>query len=209
MTPTLLRRTGRTGLLLCALLTAATFTLSWVEVLGGPHYVGFDIGDIAHRVSDVDSALTLLFLEIAPLPAYVAVLLSPTVGVRARWARIAGVILVVLAAALTTLVATGLYLESEPYPAYAAAVGVLAVLLVAAACLLALDRRGPYHGLVAALLFGSAVFQFANVTLMQSRATAAITVTPVPWGTAAGYLLAGLCVVVAAIGYSRSHVRET
>ena len=160
MTPTLLRRTGRTGLLLCALLTAATFTLSWVEVLGGPHYVGFDIGDIAHRVSDVDSALTLLFLEIAPLPAYVAVLLSPTVG-------------------------------------------------VAAACLLALDRRGPYHGLVAALLFGSAVFQFANVTLMQSRATAAITVTPVPWGTAAGYLLAGLCVVVAAIGFSRSHVHES
>lgn len=204
MTPTLLRRTGRTGLLLCALLTAATFTLSWVEVLGGPHYVGFDIGDIAHQVSDADSELTLLFLEIAPLPAYVAVLLSPTVGVRARWARIAGVILVVLAAALTALVAAGLYLESEPY---AAAVGVLAVLLVAAACLLALDRRGPYHGLVAALLFGSAVFQFANVTLMQSRATAAITVTPVPWGTAAGYLLAGLCVVVAAIGYSRSHVR--
>jgi hypothetical protein len=213
VTSTLLRRGGRIGLLVFVVLAFVTLVLTWVKVAGGPSFVGLDMHNISDEVPNVDNPLTRLFLEIAPLPAYIALLLSPTVGVRARWARIVGVILVVLAGVLTAVVAVGLYSETEPgwsadrsdhYRAYAAAVGLLALLLLAAAVLLASDRRGPYHGLVAALLLCSAAFQFGNVAVLHGRKTDAVTITLAPWATGLGYLLAGVCVVVAGIGYAHS-----
>jgi hypothetical protein len=213
VTPIRLRRAGRLGVPAFTVLAFMTLALAWVKVADGTSFIGFDLSNIADDVPDAQNALTQLFLEIAPLPAYVALLLSPTVAVRARWARITGTVLAVLAAALTAVVAMGLYSEIESWwPAdradrhrvYAVAVGLLAVLLLVAAGLLAVDRRGPYHALVAGVLLGSAAFQFGNVAVLQGRETGAVTVTLAPWATGLGYLLAGLCVVMAAVGYARS-----
>jgi hypothetical protein len=213
VTSTLFRRGGRIGLLVFAVLTLVTFALAWVRVTDGSSFIGFDLHNINDYVPDSSNPLTQLFLEVAPLPAYVAVLLAPTVAVRARWARIVGVVLAALATALAAIVAIGLYSEIEDswpadrvhrYQAYGVVMGLVAVVLLAATVLLAVNRRGAYHGVVAALLLGFAAFHLGNVAVLAGRATDAVSVTVVPWLTGVAYLLAGLCVVVAAVGYARS-----
>ncbi|WP_422734167.1 hypothetical protein ACN26Y_02330 [Micromonospora sp. WMMD558] len=203
-----LRRAGRAGLVLLALTAFVQFLLPWFAGDDGEVVIGLDLTYVEAELPEPANPLTQYFLEVAPLPAYVALLLAGTVAARRRWARIVAVVVVVLAAALAVVAAVGLLSAVEdywePYEAvrfqiYAVVTGGLAVLLLAGAGVLAAGLRRAYDGLVAGLLVAFAAFQMVGVGLLAGEGVGA-SMTAVPWLAGAAYLAAAVCAVLAAVG---------
>lgn len=208
MTSTTLRRAGRAGTALFALVAFTLFTLPWFDSGDGDVIIGLDLTYVESELPESVHPLTQYFSEVAPLPAYVAVLLAFTVAVRRRWARIVAVVVVVLAAALAVVTATGLLsgvedywepYEVRRYQLYALFTGGLAVLLLAGAGVLAAGLRRTYGGFVAGLLAAFAAFHLVGVALL-AREGVGDSMTVVPWLPAPAYLLAVACAVLAALG---------
>ncbi|MEV6813697.1 hypothetical protein [Micromonospora sp. NPDC051296] len=207
MTVSTLSRAGRAGLVLLAVVAFATFTLPWFSA-DGRVVIGLDLVYLKSELPGVPHPLIEYFVEVAPLPAYVGLLLAGTVAVRRRWARFVAVAVAVLAAALAAVAAAGLFGgiedywqpdEALRYRLYALITAVLAVLLLAAAIALAAGLRGAYHGFVVVLLLASAAFQFTGTALLAGQGVGS-TMTAVPWLTGVAYLLAAGCTLLAAIG---------
>lgn len=203
-----MRRAGRLGLVLFALVAFGMFLLPWFRGDRGEVVIGLDLTYVGPEVPGTPNPLTQYFLELAPLPAYVGLLLAFTVAVRRRWARIVAVVIVVLAAALTAASAAALLAgvadywepaEVRRYRLFALVTVALAVLLLAAAGTLALGLRQVYHGVVVALLLAFTAFHLVNVAILAGQAVGE-RMTPAAWLPAPAYLLAAGCAVLAAIG---------
>ncbi|WP_341719270.1 hypothetical protein QQG74_05860 [Micromonospora sp. FIMYZ51] len=205
MTGSTFSRVGRIGLVVFALVAFATFTMAWFSGANGQVIVGVDLVYVKPELPGAPHPLIEYFLEVAPLPAYLGVLLAFTVAVRRRWARFVAVAVVVLAAALTGAAAVGLLTsvedywqpyEVQRYRGYALLTAVLAVLLLAAAGALAAGLRHAYHGFVVVLLFAAAAFQLIGTVLLAGQGVGS-AMTVVPWLTAWAYLLAAGCALLA------------
>lgn len=198
---------GRVGLVLGACAAFATFALPWFTSGNDHAIIGLDLVYVRHELPDEAPPLATYFLETAALPAYVAVLLAFTVGVRHRWARFVAVVPVVLATTAAMASAVGLWASIEhywqpdavaQYRLFALVTAVPAVLLLIAAGTLAAGLRHVYDGFVVLLLLGFAAFQVIGTTLI-ARQGVGTTMTAVPWFTVAAYTLAAGCAMVAAI----------
>ncbi|GGM21553.1 hypothetical protein GCM10011608_02750 [Micromonospora sonchi] len=205
MTGSTFSRVGRIGLVVFALVAFATFTMAWFSGANGQVIVGVDLNYVKPELPGVPHPLLEYFLEVAPLPAYLGLLLAGTVAVRRRWARFVAVAVVVLAAVLTVAVAAGLLAsiedywksyEVQRYRLYALVTVALAVLLLAAAGALAAGLRHAYHGFVIVLLFASAAFQLTCTVLLAGEGVGS-AMTVVPWLAAWAYLLAAACALLA------------
>ncbi|WP_146228145.1 hypothetical protein [Micromonospora sp. S4605] len=209
MTGIRVRRAGRLGLVLFAMVAFGLFMLPWFRGDGGEGTTnGLDLVYVEPALPGTPNPLTQYFLELAPLPAYVGLLLAFTVAVRRRWAWIVAVVVVVLAAVLTAASAAGLLAGVEDYwePAevaryrlFALVTAALAVVLLAAAGTLAVGLRHVYHGFVVALLLAFTAFHLVNVAILAGQAVGQ-RMTLTAWLPAPAYLLAAGCAVLAATG---------
>ncbi|MGS2616337.1 hypothetical protein ACVCAH_17695 [Micromonospora sp. LZ34] len=202
--------------MLFALAAFGLFTMPWFRGDGGEVIIGLDLGYVEPELPSTPNPLTQYFLELAPLPAYVGLLLAFTVAVRRRWARIVAVVVVVLAAALTVAAAAGLLTSVEDYwePAevgryrlFALVTVALAVLLLAAAGTLAVGLRQVYQGVVVALLLAFTAFHVVNVAILAGSGVGE-RMTVAAWLPALAYLLAAGCAVLAATGAAAAERSE-
>ncbi|MEV5763620.1 hypothetical protein AB0L34_03440 [Micromonospora sp. NPDC052213] len=217
MTGMMLRRAGRLGFVLFALAAFGFFMLPWFKGDNGDVIIGLDLGYVESELPGNPNPLTQYFLEQAPLPAYVGLLLAFTVAVRRRWARIVAVVVVVLAAALTVAAAAALLTgvedyweptEVRRYQLFALVTVALAVLLLAAAGTLAAGLRQVYHGFVVALLLAFTAFHLVNVAILAGQGVGE-TMTAAAWLPAPAYLLAAGCAVLAATGAAAAERSES
>lgn len=217
MTGIRLRRAGRLGFVLFALVAFGLFTLPWFRGDGGDVIIGLDLGYVESELPGTPSPLTQYFLEMAPLPAYLGLLLAFTVAVQRRRARTVAVVVVVSAAVLTVAAAAGLLTSVEDYwePAevsryrlFALVTAAQAALLLAAAVALAVGLRQVYHGVVVALLLAFTAFHLVNVAILAGQGVGE-TMTVAAWLPAPAYLLAAGCVVLAATGVAVAERSES
>ncbi len=205
----MLRWGGLACAVLLSVLVGADHALGWVvtgtdQVVIGADLYRLDDGTLAvlHPVTQFHVAYSVALAEIA-------ILLTPTVGVRTPRARlVAGGFAALVAAGLGVVVFVALHqagtswtpAEVRSYLFCTAALGAIALLIMLAAVMLLTDAGRVYDITVAALLAAFGVSHLVAMWLSSSALGGEARLTVAAWLPGPGYLAASACVALAVFG---------